>query len=167
MTRTRPMFHHAPSIPQHLHAWLWAKGSLTQQLTQLAQGDFQVQIQQQQMQRLTREDSLWLDVPLHHTAWVREVELWGKQQAWVRAKSSFPIVSLYKKARQFKSLAQRPIGHLLFYRTQPKCQRRVIYLPEGWTRQSCYTWHGCRFIVQETFLPAFEHYLLQQPTPSK
>ncbi|MFI8026208.1 chorismate--pyruvate lyase, partial [Acinetobacter baumannii] len=34
--------------------------------------------------------------------------------------------------------------------------------PEGWTRQSCYTWHGCKFIVQETFLPAFEAFLYQQ-----
>jgi len=35
-------------------------------------------------------------------------------------------------------------------------------LADGWTRQSCYTWHGCKFIVQETFLPAFEQFLQQQ-----
>lgn len=79
-----------------------------------------------------------------------------------KSKSIFPIQSLQKKARIFQHIGSKPIGRFLFQRTTPLCDRRVIRLPEGWTRQSCYTWHGCKFIVQETFLPAFEAFLYQQ-----
>ena len=68
-----------------------------------------------------------------------------------QSKSIFPILSLQKRARIFQHIGSKPIGWLLFQRTNPNCERRVIYLEEGWTRQSCYTWHGCKFIVQETF----------------
>ncbi len=149
-------------VPDYLQKWLYRGGSLTQQLTQLAQGHFYVLLKSEQYQRLTLQDSVWLAMPSHHVAWVRESELYGCQAVpWVKAKSIIPILSLQKQARQFKTLKQRPMGKLLFYRTQPMCERRVLYLPEGWTRQSCYTWHGCKLIVQETFLPEFELFLQQ------
>ena len=66
-----------------------------------------------------------------------------------------------KKARLFQHIGNKPIGWFLFQRTNPACERRVIHLEDGWTRQSCYTWHGCKFIVQETFLPAFEQFIRQ------
>ena len=84
------------------------------------------------------------------------------EQPWVKAKSIFPILSLQKRARIFQHIGSKPIGWLLFQRTNPYCERRVIYLEDGWTRQSCYTWHGCKFIVQETFLPAFQQYIENQ-----
>jgi chorismate--pyruvate lyase len=79
-----------------------------------------------------------------------------------QSKSIFPILSIHGKARLFKHIRTKPIGKFLFQRTNPLCERRVLKLAEGWTRQSCYTWHGCKFIVQETFLPAFEQFLQQQ-----
>ena len=150
-------------IPEALKSWLYASGSLTQQLTDLAQGTFKVEPFNEQFQRLRREDAQWMTMPFHHTAWVRESYLYGaSEQPWVKAKSIFPIMSLQKRARIFQHLGTRPIGWFLFERTNPACERRIVYLKDGWTRQSCYTWHGCKFIVQETFLPTFEDFIQNQ-----
>ena len=147
-------------IPAELKTWLYASGSLTQQLTDLAGGKFRVQPTQEHFQRLHFINAKWMRMPPQHTSWVRESYLYGcEEQPWVKAKSIFPILSLQGRARLFKYIGTKPIGWFLFDRTEPKCERRVILLDEGWTRQSCYTWHGCKFIVQETFLPAFEQYL--------
>ncbi|MFT4022028.1 MAG: chorismate lyase [Acinetobacter sp.] len=146
-----------------LSTWLHATGSLTQQLTQLGQGQFSVQPIAEHCQRISLKDSQWMGVSPRHCAWVREAFLYGSEkEAWVKAKSIFPIKTIQGKARIFRFLGKRPIGFFLFQRTSPECQRRVMYLDEGWTRQSCYTWHGCKFIVQETFLPAFENFLQKQ-----
>ena len=150
-------------IDPHLKKWLLASGSLTQQLTDLAHGQFHVQPLSERYQRLSLSDAQWLKMPDHHTAWVRESYLFGcDTQPWVKAKSIFPILSLQRRARFFRHLGQRPIGWFLFERTTPACERRIILLDEGWTRQSCYTWHGCKFIVQETFLPSFEQFIQPQ-----
>ncbi|WP_089603562.1 chorismate--pyruvate lyase family protein [Acinetobacter piscicola] len=150
-------------IPLELKTWLYASGSLTQQLTDLAGGTFSVQPIQEHYKRLTFIDSQWMKMPHQHTSWVRESYLFGcEEQPWVKAKSIFPILSIHSKARLFKHIRNKPIGKFLFQRTNPQCERRVLLLEEGWTRQSCYTWHGCKFIVQETFLPAFEQFLKQQ-----
>ena len=147
-------------IPKELNPWLSASGSLTQQLTDLAGGLFSVQPFKEHFQRLSFHDAKWMKMPTHHTSWVRESYLYGSEEhAWVKAKSIFPILSLQKKARIFQHIGTKPIGLFLFQRTQPVCDRRVILLEDGWTRQSCYTWHGCKFIVQETFLPSFERFI--------
>lgn len=147
-------------ISPELRTWLYASGSLTQQLTDLAQGQFRVEPTKESFQRLTHTDAKWMKMPHHHTSWVRESFLYGSEKhAWVKAKSIFPILSLQKKARIFQHIGKKPIGMFLFDRTNPACERRVILLDEGWTRQSCYTWYGCKFIVQETFLPAFEQFI--------
>ncbi len=150
-------------IPAELKAWLYASGSLTQQLTGLADGEFSVQPVKEHFQRLTFSDAKWMRMPPQHTSWVRESYLYGcEAQPWVRAKSIFPILSLQRRARLFKHIGKKPIGRFLFQRTRPACERRVIRLEDGWTRQSCYTWHGCKFIVQETFLADFEQFLQKQ-----
>lgn len=150
-------------IPKELKPWLYASGSLTQQLTDLAHGQFQVKPVVERFQRLNMQDAKWMKMPFQHTSWVRESFLYGcEAEPWVKAKSIFPILSLKKRARIFQHIGAKPIGWYLFQRTEPKCERRVIYLNEGWTRQSCYTWHGCKFIVQETFLPAFQDFIQEQ-----
>ena len=150
-------------ISKELNPWLNASGSLTQQLTDLAGGAFSVKPFREHFQRLSFDDAKWMQMPKYHTSWVRESYLYGsEEQAWVKAKSIFPILSLQKKARIFQHIGTKPIGLFLFQRTQPVCDRRVILLEDGWTRQSCYTWHGCKFIVQETFLPSFERFIQQK-----
>ena len=146
-----------------LKSWLYASGSLTQQLTDFAGGVFKVQPIEEHYQRLLRADAQWMNMPHQHTSWVRESYLYGcDAEPWVKAKSIFPILSLQRRARLFKHIGKKPIGWFLFQRTNPICQRRVILLEDGWTRQSSYTWHGCKFIVQETFLPAFEQFIQQK-----
>ena len=152
-----------PICPPELKTWLYASGSLTQQLTDLADGIFKVEPIQEHFQRLSFNDAKWMRMSHQHTSWVRESYLFGcNEQPWVKAKSIFPILSIQSKARLFKYIGRKPIGRFLFQRTNPACERRVLLLEDGWTRQSCYTWHGCKFIVQETFLPAFEQFLKQQ-----
>lgn len=149
-------------IPQDLKSWLYASGSLTQQLTDLGNGQFKVQPTTEHFERLQFDNAKWMGMPHHHTSWVRESLLYGSEvEPWVKAKSIFPILSLQKRARIFQHIGRKPIGFYLFQRTNPKCERRVIWLDEGWTRQSCYTWHGCKFIVQETFLQSFEQFIQQ------
>lgn len=85
-------------IPTALKKWLYASGSLTQQLTDLGGGEFHVERIREHYQRLAFDDSKWMDMPAHHIAWVRETYLYGSEsQAWVKAKSIFPILSLQKK----------------------------------------------------------------------
>jgi chorismate--pyruvate lyase len=159
--QVKPVF--KPEINPELKPWLYASGSLTQQLTELAKGNFKVVPTQEHFQRLHFLDSQWMKMPPQHTSWVRESDLYGcDPQPWVKAKSIFPILSLQSRARIFQHIGQKPIGWFLFQRTHPDCERRVILLEEGWTRQSCYTWHGCKFIVQETFLPTFEQFIQQK-----
>lgn len=147
-------------ISAELKPWLYGSGSLTQQLTDLADGVFRVKPVVEQFQRLQFNDAKWMGMPFHHTSWVRESLLYGCEvEPWVKAKSIFPILSLNKRARIFQHIGRQPIGWFLFQRTNPICERRVVLLEDGWTRQSCYTWHGCKFIVQETFLPAFARYI--------
>ncbi|OTG83692.1 chorismate--pyruvate lyase family protein [Acinetobacter sp. ANC 4648] len=149
-------------LSPELKTWLYASGSLTQQLTDLAGGIFKVDPIKEHFKRLSVSDAQWMGMPHQHTSWVRESYLYGcEEQPWVKAKSIFPILSLQARARIFKHLGKKPIGWFLFQRTDPKCERRVILLDEGWTRQSCYTWHGCKFIVQETFLVSFEQFIQQ------
>lgn len=150
-------------ISAELKSWLYASGSLTQQLTDLAGGQFKVEPTKEHFQRMSFIDAKWMGMPFQHTSWVRESYLYGSEaEPWVKAKSIFPILSLHKRARIFQHIGAKPIGFFLFQRTNPACERRVIRLDDGWTRQSCYTWHGCKFIVQETFLESFEQYLQKQ-----
>ena len=160
MRNLRPNQIKGKRIPPSLEKWLYASGSLTQQLTELGSGQFHVERIQECYQRLSFADSQWMKMPTQHIAWVRETNLYGcEAQAWVKAKSIFPILSLQKKARLFQHIGNKPIGWFLFQRHNPACERRVIWLEEGWTRQSCYLWHGCKFIVQETFLASFENFI--------
>ncbi len=55
-------------------------------------------------------------------------------EPWVKAKSIFPILSLQGRARLFKHIGKKPIGWFLFQRTNPACERRVIWLEDGWTQ---------------------------------
>lgn len=152
--------HSAKKIPNHLRKWLLSSGSLTKKLTQLAGGEFYVQRKKEGYQKLNVSECQLLDMPYVQLAWVREVELYGTNgQAWVKARSIIPMKSVQNKAKCFQALKNRPMGHLLFHRYQPKCERQVFKTEDGWMRQSCYTWYGCKLIVQETFLAAFEQHI--------
>ena len=82
-------------IPTELKTWLYASGSLTQQLTDLADGAFRVQPTKEHFQRLQFIDAKWMNMPYQHISWVRESFLYGSDaEPWVKAKSIFPILNL-------------------------------------------------------------------------
>ena len=99
-------------FPPELKTWLYAQGSLTQQLTDVAGGAFKVQPLQEHYQRMSLIDSQWMKMPYQHTSWVRETYLYGcDEQPWVKAKSIFPILSLQKNMLNhfFQFLIRRPL----------------------------------------------------------
>lgn len=148
-------------IPAELRPWLVANGSLTRQLTQLAGGQFRVEPFRQGFERIYLHESQLMHTAVDQQAWVREVYLYGSEaQPWVKARSIIPVQSLKGQGLRLRYLKNRSLGSLLFSRTTPHCIRQIALLPEGWTRRSLYIWHQRPLIVQETFLPDFQHYLL-------
>jgi 4-hydroxybenzoate synthetase (chorismate lyase) len=101
-----------------LRTWLYASGSLTQQLTDFAQGVFKVEPSIEQFQRMTLQDARWLQMPIQHTAWVRESYLYGcEAEPWVKAKSIFPILSIQGVRGFFSILVKNPSD--IFYFSVP------------------------------------------------
>lgn len=144
------------SLPDYLKPWLLSQGSLTQQLTRFAHGEFHVQPFSEGFTAIERHESQFLQTQLGEYAWVREVYLFGNQaNPWVKARSIIPIQTLKGQGLRLRYLGNRSLGSLLFYRTRPECVRQIARLPEGWTRRSLYLWHGQPLIVQEIFLDDF------------
>ena len=80
----QPLFN--KGLNPELKRWLYASGSLTQQLTDLAGGTFRVQPTQQYFKKMNFKDSQWMKMPFHHTSWVRESLLYGcETQPWVNS----------------------------------------------------------------------------------
>ncbi len=103
------------TLPVELKPWLYASGSLTQQLTDLAQGQFHVEPIQEHFQRLGFANAKWMQMSHQHTSWVRESYLYGSEQSpWVKAKSIFPILSLQKKPEFFSILAPNRLACFCF-----------------------------------------------------
>lgn len=150
-------------MPAELKPWLLAQGSLTRQLTQLAGGQFRVEPLRQCFDRIYLHESQLMQTQFDQQAWVREVYLYGcEAEPWVKARSIIPVQSLKGQGLRLRYLKNRSLGSLLFARTTPHCIRQVALLPEGWTRRSLYLWHERPLIVQETFLPAFQQFLVNQ-----
>lgn len=161
--RWYPASHPLLDIPASLRDWLLSSGSLTQQLTQFAHGQFHVQPFKQQFQRVLLHESQLLGIPHTANAWVREVYLYGDQaQPWVKARSIIPVKTLNGKGRQLKYLGSRSLGSVLFGRHAPLCQRQIARLPAGWARRSLYIWHQQPLIVQEVFLSDFCQALIER-----
>ncbi len=105
MRKRQPVLKQEEALNPALKTWLYASGSLTQQLTELGGGQFSVKPFKEHFQRLTFADSQWMNMPHTHTSWVRETYLYGCEvEPWVKAKSIFPIRSLQKKPVYFSIL---------------------------------------------------------------
>ena len=110
MRKRQPVLKQEKTLNPELKTWLYASGSLTQQLTELGGGKFSVKPFKEHFQRLTFADSQWMNMPHTHTSWVRETYLYGSDvEPWVKAKVFFPF-KVYKKARIFQHIGSKPIG---------------------------------------------------------
>lgn len=131
---------------------LYSTGSLTRHLEKLAGQKIVAQVQSQRYRMLSLAEKQALGLPLTKPCigWVRTVQLCGNnKQAWVKAKSIFPINSLVGDGRRLKQLGDTPIGYVLFNKGTLPFRR--TYGADGRTRQTVYDWQGRPLLITETF----------------
>ncbi len=153
-------FHTASTMtpPHSLMPFLYAKGSLTTLLEQQARQVIRVQVVRECYQPLDFSHKKEFDLPMHRPtlAWVREVLLFGDDtEAWVRAKSIFPLPSLTGNAKRLRHLKHTPIGYVMFKHNRQLPYKRTIFYDEHqkhWGRNTIYDWQGRAILVQEVFL---------------
>ncbi|MDP2228116.1 MAG: chorismate lyase [Moraxellaceae bacterium] len=159
-----PAQHWRLRAPAATASWLLETGSLTTRLIGIAQGDFRVRVLAQYWGRPAPEEVRRLGLHPGRYALIREVELLGRGEPWVRARSVLPVGSLTGAGRRLRRLGNRSLGHLLF--RDPTLRRGPIEItrlqqPEGpvFARRSHLVYHGQPLLVAECFLPA----LLAEP----
>lgn len=148
-----------------LNNWLFEPGSLTARLKNLSQHHFAVEPLSEGWHPLRKDEAKALSVPLDTIAWIREVILWGCDQAWVFARSIATKESLEKSGFPLADLGTRPLGEVLslheaFVRGQLHvCRYPTNWLPEPyqhdncWARRSCFSKDELHVLVCEVFLP--------------
>ncbi len=149
--------------------WLLDKGSLTQKLITQSQGQFHVEVLQQNIQAVPFHERSLLNIGNRRWAVIREVLLYGKNQPWVYARTLIPLPTLNSRLRHLHYLGNKPLGDMLF--KDPTMQRGPVeiaclpasYLPRPllveedqavWGRRSVFTLSNKPLLVSEIFLPA-------------
>lgn len=144
--------------------WLTDEGSLTQRLSRLQPGTFNVQIVRQYHGRPTTVERRALRLYHQQAVWVREVILKLGDTPLVWARTAVPLSSLNGNSRLLRGLGNRSLGSWLF--RQPSLQRtplRVSHCSPNdlglqWSRRSVFTLRGKPLLVTEAFsdrLPEF------------
>ena len=142
--------------------WLLDPGSLTQRLIAASQGDFRVEVIRQGWYRPTRSEAKALKIPARQLAIIREVQLIGKGQPWVFARSIIPASTLTGKQRELNFIGSRSLGTILFRDPTMKrgpLQVSKLKLTNGetvWARRSVFELSGKPLLVCEVFLPALQ-----------
>lgn len=151
--------------PRALRPWLLDRGSLTERLIAVSDGQFRVEVLQQRWGVAHRDEARLLGLKARQAALIREVILYGKQQPWVYARSILPATSLERSLRHLKQLGNKPLGAVLF--SDPHMQRSDIEIAQlaasqlpfadkpAWGRRSIFFLHQKPLLVSEVFLPAF------------
>lgn len=148
-------------IPPALRPWLSDSGSLTRHLQRASQGRFRVELLNQHWGFPRADECRGLQLRTRQRALIREVRLYGGNQAWVEARTIIPQSTLCGANRRLLRLGNRPLGSLLFQtpgmRRQP-LQIARLRLPTGqhWARRSLFYLQQRPLLVCEIFLPAIE-----------
>jgi len=152
--------------------WLRDRESLTRRILSVCPLDFRVRvIDQRWAVPLAGERSL-LKMQRRETAWVREVELFCRDEPWVFARTVVPARSLKGGSRRLKSLGEKPLGALLFADrslrrgnveigrisardplVKSALGNQVELPPELWGRRTVFLLGGKPLLVSEVFLP--------------
>jgi chorismate--pyruvate lyase len=148
-------------------AWLLDKGSLTQKLIEKSQGDFYVEVIQQQIQKVPLTERKALGIPQGHWAVIREVILYGQQTPWIYARTIIPLTTLQGSLRRLHYLGNKPLGEQLFrdpsMRREPmeiasltpqQLPRTLALSSPVWGRRSVFRLSDKPLLVSEVFLPA-------------
>lgn len=155
--------------PRVWQEWLQMPGSLTQALIDRAGGDFSVRVQALAWHRPHVDESRLLSQPRQRSALIREVELLGRGQVWVAARSIIPAATLKGAERRLKDLGTTPLGAYLFrcrsMRRSPMQFASFVSEEIGifYGRRSIFYLHDKPLLVTEYFMPA----LLQSRVPPK
>lgn len=152
--------------PLEWRKWLLDTGSLTQRLIAASQGDFRVEVVRQGWCRPTRSEAKALNIPSRQLAMIREVQLIGKGQAWVYARTVIPASTLTGKQRELNFIGNRSLGSILF--SDPTMKRgplqisklKLITGESVWARRSLFHLSDKPLLVAEVFLPQLQqvHY---------
>lgn len=141
--------------------WLLEPGSLTQRLKNLAKGDFQVKVIREYWSQPRLDEAQSLAIEKRQRVFIREVELWGCGQCWVRARTLIPAASLKGRLSGLRRLGNQPLGAKLF--TLPGISRGPMeichqHTASGsfWARRSVFSLGKKSLLVTEVFMPVLE-----------
>ncbi|WP_462380449.1 chorismate--pyruvate lyase family protein [Pseudomonas sp. Marseille-QA0892] len=156
-------------VEPQIRSWLFDQDSLTQRLTNLASGAFDVLPLQEGWQVLRDGECHALNLPSGSLGWCREVLLRGHEEPWVFARSVAGETALQQEPVALATLGNRSLGQLLFSDsaftrgplTATCCPPQ--WLPNGlqaslWARRSTFQRNGLGILVMEVFLPALWRY---------
>lgn len=146
-------------LPRTWRNWLLDRGSLTQRLIRVSNGDFNVQVTQLAWMLPAQNEALALGLGSRQKALIREVSLNVCGQTWVRAHSVIPFATLTGEERQLKYLGNKPLGAFLFSSKAMKREALALAVFKDDTGQECYArrsvfrLHNKPLLVSELFLP--------------
>lgn len=161
----------------HLGArdWLFDEGSLTQRLTEMAGGQFTIEVLEEGFEVLRDDECEVLQLPPESTGWVREVFLCGAGAPWVFARTVTARKTLETAGLDLQTLGTRSLGDLLFEdeafvrRPIEICHYPAQWLPEDhqtrglWARRSRFDRDDTYLLVAEVFLTGFWNALMFPP----
>jgi len=156
--------------------WLTSQASLTKLLTEVADGDFAIDLQYEffssAIDELINGSVL---ATLNGSFFIRETILTGHKNPWVYARTAIPKKTLAAQYAALSQLGNSSLGNYLFsqtslHRMTPEIayldKNNLLYrraseaiqqsnLPNLWARRSIFTVDEMPLLVSETFLPGF------------
>lgn len=152
-------FQRAPSstVPRCWKSWLEEPGSLTRRLKSLAASSFAVKVINEYWGVADTSECRLLNIRRKQWVYIREVELWGRGQCWVKAKTLIPKESFIGPLASLRTIGNRPLGERLF--SDPQISRgnievaRVFDDEPVWARRSLFSLGSQPLLVTEVFMP--------------
>ena len=138
--------------------WLFDSSSLTQLLIQKSDGDFRVEVREEEWVLLPNSAvrSCFGPMSKGHRFWSRKVVLVGNNTPWVLAHTLIPEFSLTGPLKRLLELNEKPLGEYLF--SHPDLIRSGIDITPiaggTWGRRSLFYLFEKPVMVAEFFLPA-------------
>lgn len=156
---THASWQHRKSIvlSEAQRAWLRGNQSLTQQLIDYSQGDFELQLLDEHRAKPYMHESQALGLELQQECRIREVLLKCQGEATVYARSVISDQAIQASKQQLIKLGNVPLGHLLFKNAKVDLETRQIakidLLDRSiFARRTLYKLNGENILVSEFFL---------------
>lgn len=159
---------YSQAIPKNRFQDIVDQSSLTHRLIKASGGGFSVNVCREAWRRPSFSERKCLGLKERQYAFIREVELIGKGEVWVVARSVIPKNTLKGKLKHLENLGNRPLGASLFkdpslertlFEVSKFCTKNLITNAkvndniESWGRRSMFRLQGKSVLVAEIFLP--------------